>query len=504
VKYPALLLATFAAVLTILASGLRPDAFFVGDPGVKLIAARNAIAHPSHPLNLPLPTINGQAIPFIEPFFAVHDDHAHAITSELFPLVSAPLIRWFGVRGAYLLPAAGFLGILVACAWLAVTLDARRSPAIVVLLAGLATPFLFYGLEFWEHAIAVAMAVLATTMFVRAVIGTEARVRRGLAFGSGAVFGIALLMRPEVACVLVAVLAASPLLGVRPRWSSVGLLLLGAVVALAPLEIYTLLHFGNLIPSHIGTNSGLIGAGWVSERLPLVREWLVPSGWTSGGPTRPASFWTVAPAMALAFVPLPSGTERRERRYLWAVAALTCALVLLTAPNDGGGQWGPRYLLFAYVPLVILAADFVEALPRRHAAALVLLAVILLGSVWVQRSAYRRLRGTKATYGRVVDFVANEVAPGGYVVTDLWWLDQIAAAATSERQLVYARDSADGHAAMKRLSDSTVPIVSVIRSASESPDLAAWADDTCYVEMHRHTLAVRDLVVILLHHRCSQ
>lgn len=493
----------FAVSAVWLAAGLRPDAFFVGDPGVKLVAARNAIAHPSDPLNVPLPTIGGEAIPYVEPFFATHGNHAHAITPELFPLLSAPLIRWFGMRGAYVLPAIGFLGILAACAWLAIALDPRRSPSIVILVAGLATPFLFYGLEFWEHTLAVAIAALATTWFVMCRTRAQSRISGGLALASGSAFGLAIVMRPEIACVLFSALIAALLLDDRPRWSTSGLLLLGAGLALAPFEIYTVVHFHSLVPSHIGTNSGLLASGWGTERLQLAGTWLAPSGWTAGGPTRAASFWSVAPAAVLALVPLRSRVQRDGRGYLLALAALTCLFVLLTAPNDGGGQWGPRYLLFAYVPLAILAADLVESLPRRNAAVLVALIVIVAGCLWIQRSAYRQLRGAKLTYGRVVDFVSDEVAPGGYVVTDLWWLDQIAATATSERQLVYARDGADGHAVMERLSRAVVPTVTVIRSQSESPDVSAWTEGTCYVEIRRRSLPVRDLVAVWLHHRCS-
>src|SRR5262249_20614963 len=140
----------------------------VGDPGIKLIAAKNAIARPDHPLDIPLPVIGRESLPYVEPFFEVHDDHAHAVTAELFPLVSARLIRWVGLRGAYVLPAAGFLGILAGCAWLAVALDSRRNPVIVLLVAAFATPFLFYGLEFWEHAPALALATNATALFITA------------------------------------------------------------------------------------------------------------------------------------------------------------------------------------------------------------------------------------------------------------------------------------------------------------------------------------------------
>jgi hypothetical protein len=103
-----------------------------------------------------------------------------------------------------------------------------------------------------------------------------------------------------------------------------------------------------------------------------------------------------------------------------------------------------------------------------------------------------------------VDFVSNEVAPGGYIVSDLWWLDQIAASSTSERRLLYVPGAADAHGVMQRLSRAVVPIVIVIRSESESPDVTAWRQDTCYVEIKRDTLDVRGLVAITLHHRCSQ
>jgi hypothetical protein len=110
----------------------------------------------------------------------------------------------------------------------------------------------------------------------------------------------------------------------------------------------------------------------------------------------------------------------------------------------------------------------------------------------------------KSAYGHVVDFVSNEVAPGGCIVSDLWWLDQIAASAISERRLMYVPSPADAHAVMQRLSRAVVPIVTVIRSESESPDVGAWREDTCYVEIKRDRLDVRRLVAITLHHRCGQ
>jgi hypothetical protein len=343
------------------------------------------------------------------------------------------------------------------------------------------------------------------------------RRRRGasaLAVGAGLSFGVAFLLRPEMAWALVAVLVASTTLegaiGVqlKPKTRSdrqllIGLTVAGAAIALAPLELYTLAHFHRIMPSHLFANAGLIRDSWIAERLHLAKTWLLPSGWTLSGPIHPESFWVAAPLVLLASVPTRTDGLRRGRLFLGVVAGLTISLILLTAPNDGGGQWAPRYLLFAYVPLVVLASDIVGALPRRPATIAVLV-FLLIACVWIQRAAYRDLRGTKSTYGRVVDLVSNEVAPNGYVVTDVWWLDQVAAVATSERRLVYVPTSVDGHGVLQRLSRAVVPIVIVIRSESESPDVSAWREDTCYVEIKREKLDVRRLVAITLHHRCDR
>src|SRR5215510_1060742 len=109
-----------------LAYGLPAETFFVGDPGVKLIAARHAIETPSAPLSIPLPAIDGERIPYVEPFFFVHGDHTHAVTSEVFPIVSAPFIRLFGIRGAYVLPALAFFAVLAGCIGIGRTLNPNR------------------------------------------------------------------------------------------------------------------------------------------------------------------------------------------------------------------------------------------------------------------------------------------------------------------------------------------------------------------------------------------
>ena len=504
-KQLALVLVAVSIALALLASNLRPDAFFVGDPGVKLIATRAALHTPATPLDIPLPRIGASAVPHVEPFFSVHDNtHAHAVTSEAFPLLSAPLLAGFGLRGLYVLPALGFVATLAACAWLGFVLDERRSVSLVAAAAALGTPFLFYGLEFWEHTPALALGVTGAAWMLAAARQRPGRHSDALpTFFAGLLMGAAIVLRTEAAGFVVAVMLASRALVHRPTWRALAITLAGAAAAMVPLEAYTLWHFGSLVPGHVGTNVGLIGGSWWTERVHLAAGWLTPSMWTRSGPVYPSSFWSVAPASVVAVLGLARPSERQERTFLWIVALLTTVFVVAAAPNDGGGQWGPRYLLFAYVPLVLLAVDTLQELPRRRLLAGAVIVVVLAASLWVQRSAYRSLRGTKVTYGRLVDFVASNVEPGANVVTDLWWLDQLAASALDGRNVLYASDSATVKAIVQRLSDSTTPSAVVFRSREESADVNSWSDDTCYFEEGREELPLRGLVAIHLRHRCG-
>jgi hypothetical protein len=490
-------LIVMAAIVAALARGLPTHTFYAGDPGVKTIATRNVLAQPTRPLEIPLPQIAGEAATFVDPFFIVHGDHSHAVAPEVFPLLSAPFLALFGQAGLYVLPAAGLLLTLAATVWLAVLLDPRRSPIANVLTAFLGTPLLFYGLEFWEHAPAAGVATLAAALFVRNSGGES----RWKVFAAGGLFGVAALLRPEALWFAVAVLACSPLLRSRPRWSTIVMAAAGLVAALVPSVLYTLIHFGHPIPPHLAGNPGLLSADWAAIRRANFTTWFLSNGKNN--------FWRVSPAILLAFVWRPSrsgAAARRGRPFLLTVALLTLALAMLTAPNDGGAQWAPRYLLLAYVPLAILATDSVSYLVRLLwtarrapgrvgiagmgriltqrlfiAATAIAVLTLVIGSIWLQRSAYRELRGSKLTYARMVGFVEAHTAPGGYVVTDLWWLDQVAASLATTRQFLVVSNLEAAAAAMNRLNAAGEAAVTLVRSPVDSlGTIDDWLRGTCY------------------------
>jgi hypothetical protein len=319
---------------------------------------------------------------------------------------------------------------------------------------------------------------------------------------AGLCFGAATTLRPEAACFVGAVLIASRALVHRPSWQSLGIALAGMLVALLPLEIYTVLHFGTWVPGHVGTNAALFEGHWLADRVAFARIWLTPSLWTARGPVHAASFWSVAPVALVAVGGSLRPSERHERPFLWTVAFLTVGFTLLIAPNDGGGQWAPRYLLAAFVPITLLAADTLQDLPHRPAAILVIVVLVTAGA-WVQRSAYRTLRGTKATYGRLADAVERLSSPGLPVVTDAWWLDQLAAAPLEHRNVLVAASTPDARDIVKRFSDLASPSVTVVRSLDESGDVDPWSGGTCYFVEAKEEVDVRGVVVYRLRHRCG-
>jgi hypothetical protein len=482
-----------AVVVLVLGRSLRPDAFFAGDPGVKLIAARNAIAHPSRPLQIPLPTVNGAPLRFVEPFFAPHGDHTHAVTSELFPLLTAPLIALFGLRGAYVLPALGFVVAVGAVSALGKALDPRRDALWTGVVAALVTPFLFYGLELWEHVPAVALGALGAVLTVRSAASRAA----GLPFAAGALFGAATLLRPEGAWFAVAVLIASRWLDPRPAWRTLAAIVAGGALVLAPFELYALLHFGTLTPPHVSTNAALLGATSIAARTSFARLWLL-----SGDD---ASIWRATPVIAVAVLAPLRDPGRRASAFLWIIAAVDAALVLLTAPNDGGAQWGPRYLLFGYVPLALLAADAVPSAGRasftpgrpvaKRTIAAVLVLVVLAGGAWSQRAGYRMLLGTKTEYGRLVDALSAAVPAGGTVVTDLWWLDQAAAGLSPRARFLYADNDREAIELTATLQAAfTSPVVRV--TSRTSPHVQTWGDGC--PSQAAQPLPIADLVMVWL------
>jgi hypothetical protein len=101
--------------------------------------------------------------------------------------------------------------------------------------------------------------------------------------------------------------------------------------------------------------------------------------------------------------------------------------------------------------------------------------VLLVAGVWSQRAAYRTLRGTKAEYGRLLDALSGAVPAGGTIVTDVWWLDQVAAALAPRARFLYADDDREAVELTATLQAAYVsPVVRV--TSRTTPHVKTWGD----------------------------
>jgi hypothetical protein len=507
----AVVAAATGLVLVWLASGLPPGAFFSGDSGVKLIAALDAIAHPSRPFETDLPRVGTRTATFVDQMVLTHGEHAHVLQSPLFPPLTAPLISLFGLRGAYVWPALAFAAMFPLLAVARRHLVPETSRSMLAWMAIAASPLLFYALEFWEHAPAVALLTAATATVAPALAGGGSPIR--VAAG-GALLGAGVLLRLEGIWY-----GGGLALALGPRWwLPFGA---GAAALLLPAAAANHSHFGNPLGAHASAVLAPIATGFVAARVQRIEHWVLPgSVAAAAGLALVAASWAGAlvkldvrarqmmalagtaivavlaarrtlpiesflqgfPLALLAFV--PAVTSTREAGRLALATFVTVVGVLLTATNDGGAQWGTRYLLIAAPPLLLLAARGATdaagqgALRWPRLAALV---VILLAGAATSRAAYLELRGAKRSYEGLVAAVAGAVPPGGVIVTNAWWLDQIAAALHRSRTFLYVPDEPAAARAFALLQNERIEHVTVAWSEEEPPfRLEAVLDRTCF------------------------
>jgi hypothetical protein len=116
-------------------------------------------------------------------------------------------------------------------------------------------------------------------------------------------------------------------------------------------------------------------------------------------------------------------------------------------------------------PLAILGSNALTAAVSSYSGGAIV-AVLLASSLAVQRNAYKELQSAKRTYERVVEFVERDTTPGSYIVTDLWWFDQVTAALYPTRTVLFVDDAASAETAYRALPAASD--VFIVRSEGES------------------------------------
>jgi hypothetical protein len=515
--------ATAAALTIVLLFNQPKNAFFSGDSGVKLIAAKNAIAHPVRPFEIDLPRIAGQPVRWAGRFFPIHGDHAHAVQSPVFPVVTAPLLAVLGLPGAYVLPTLSFV-------LLPLLLDAirrRLTPALSPLLLGLfcvgASPLFFYALEFWEHVPAATALAAATVCFADA---DDRRTSPDL--WCGILIGLAALARPEAVWYGAGVAAA---IGWHPR--RLLFLFLGAAVGYLPFVAYNSIHFGSLFGPHIETSLGPVGVRWLPTRFERLDLWLalssrimigvalvIAASWllrrvavpevaltlallgasllaisASLGYYSREALWTAWPVGGLLLIHVP---KEKGARSLIMITLVAMTGIWLTSAHDGGAQWGPRFLITVSPPLVLLTALVAQraAAPGRlHVLRVALVGVICVCGVATTRSAFRELRGSKQLYAQLVASAEQFIPAGSYVVTDVWWFDQVTAALYDRQTTLVAAESAQSREILAALQQANTRAITVVVERNAA-DPSTSFEGTCYRAIEAKTVARPDLMFV--------
>ena len=528
-----------------LAAELPPHGFYSGDSGVKLIAARNAIAHPARPFEIDLPTINGRPVPHVERFFAVHGQHAHALQSPLFPVLSAPLIAVFGLRGAYLLPLIGFVALLPLLIRMAKHAAPDVSMWTVAAVGIFAGPVLFYAFEFWEHVPAIACLAGAT-----ALLSASHPSRTHLVL-SGSLSALAILLRPEAVWYAVALCGWQLHAKVRPTYY-----IAAAALILSVFALLNFLESGNLMGLHASANLAPLLDDWARARIQRGALWFWPGRgphdadfaswggsstlWIAGilvlaaswvafflganarrcqttaliavamlaldaatGAYSRESLWSCWPAGLLLMVP---STRGKALAALWWLALFTIVAVWLSSTHDGGAQWGPRFVLIAAPAMIVLAAANLSdaASPgqaQRFRQAVVV--IVLLAGLWTTRAAYRELRGTKQFYAQLVEAVDRVVENGSVIVFSTWWFDQVVASLHSTRTFLYADGRPAGAAILAELQAAGIHDAVLVWSREQPEDSAAVEAVThsCYQITDTADVPERQLRILKL--RCN-
>jgi hypothetical protein len=516
-----------------LAAGLSPEAFFAGDSGLKLIAALNTLDHPTRPFEVDLPTIGGRPVPYVDPMVMVHDTHAHVLQSPVFPAISAPFIAMFGIRGAYLLPAIAFVVLLPMLNAMRRHAAPDTSFAALAWIALAANPLLFYSLEYWEHAPAVALFVGSTAL---ALIGSD-RARAEYLVASGVLGGLSVLLRPEAVWYLTGLV----LIIDRRQWIGFGC---GAAAILVPFAAANVLHSGTPLGPHASANLApllrdnflaarwqrldawlwphsavatvgfaLIAIAWIARRFNvelrtrqiialfgaaaisvLAAERLIPR----------ESLWQGFPIALLALV--PTATLAARTRHLYVLAGLTVAGIVVTSTHDGGAQWGARFLLVTAPPLIILAARGAtdaacEGRWRRLRVALV--ALVLIAGLATSRAAYRELRGSKREYQRIVSATASLTSPASVILTNVWWFDSVTASLYGSREFLYLPSRTSVTQALTEISRANVTRATLVWTTEPGGEsLESAVEGTCFTVPGVESIPQRGLR--LAHARCPR
>lgn len=390
---------------------LSPLTFLGSDSGLRFLQLQQLISHNWQTFAIDYPTRSIdphlQHVPYYYAYLVVNDQLYLAI-SPFLPLLTSVLYVGLGAAALPVVPVLG--GVVTALAVFALAkLSRLRYPRLVFLATLLATPLLFYSLEFWDHTPGTALAMWGVYGLAR---GLQTKRRWPLLWG-GTSLGLALGQRPEL-YVFALALAISIMLVSWPRWREWLIIAGGGLMSALPIWALQYVWFGH--PLGMSTAPHLLGYGKPaaysvkSPRIPALskagylllhveprsaltflalllvmagsailifqlrpakpRVYLLAAGFAltaAGYLVWPAvvlngrlligllSTFSLLP-LSLTYLDAGRWPQRTVYHLVLTTTLLFVGLMLIFWPTPGGVQWGARYLLPAYPLMVYLAS----------------------------------------------------------------------------------------------------------------------------------------------------
>lgn len=292
----------------------------------------------------------------------------------------------------YVVPLTA-IGAVALTFWLARLLGLSRVIATVVAaLLALCATFVVYGIE--------AMSDVPATFWITfaCVLALLSHKRRGMSFAAGAVFGIAVLVRPTNLLVLPAVL-----LFLRDRKALAYFIAGGVPFALLQARTNHTLY-GGYARSGYGDVSTALSLAFVPVRFVHYTKWLAlllpftfPLGFAGATSTR-----------------LPSRIRAALLIWFGAVFAFYCAYYSYEE------WWYTRFLLPAIPPLAVLTGAAIEKFdtsrPRRYRLMVIVIAALAIELAGSRYFAVLNVNKGEAVYPEVSRMVARTVPRGGVIV----------------------------------------------------------------------------------------
>lgn len=511
--------------------------FFASDGGLRFMQIRQLIEQNWRTFAIDYPQQildpNFEHVPYYIAYSLINGEIYFHI-SNIYPLLVSFFYSVMGTSGLPIVAIAG--GILTAVAiYKLATLTKLPHPQLLLWATIFTTPILFYCLVIWDHTLATACAAWAVYGLSKALVKN----RWQPAFWAGIIAGFGLAQRPEMYMFLLALgvgvliffwrqwrlLLAFALAGFfstllvwgiqylwvghpfgmafAPHFFNYGISE-NAIIApreRASFHKYSFLLFyvqpGSVL-TLFATIMILIGIILIVFSLRIKK--LKKPGWLIAGgvvcitgylllmyyaklsiiPGIISTFPLIA--LSLTFVEGKNGRYDRVHHFIYIVAMLFLAGMILIWPSYGGRQWGARYLLPAYALLVYLAYyAYITLLTQLQNKMQKILRYIVFGLLIISISI--QIMGVRASYRMRQGKIYNRTTiaslePDLLIMDQSQWFVPSMMSSILDKQFLQTSDEKNQQALFTRLQEENISQFGFI--TSQDKDLPRLPKGSCY------------------------